>query len=300
VTTERPAYVVYNNASSVPRTTDDRPDPESRVTRGSDAERQRRAMVDISIIIPTLDTDRTFDWEAQLEAADVDGEIVLRDDHTASAARNAGIREARADKLVFLDDDSQPQDGYFDRVSALLEDHPAVTGRILDTGAAVTRGLSAQYDQGDEAHVTETVVGCSMAVRREVLDDVGGFDERLPYGHEETELAERLSEAYYVWYDPELVVAHPFADSLLDYFGKSYRHGREAVPYYAVRGDDVHSRLLGHVFSPSRVLSDSVRGVALRTAAHAVNVAGLLRGYVRYVRRADGSDQPRDRRSSRE
>jgi GT2 family glycosyltransferase len=257
-------------------------------------------MEDISIIIPTLDTDPTFDWEEQLEASDVEGEVILRDDPTASAARNAGIREARADKLVFLDDDSDPQEGYFDRASALLDDHPAVTGRIHDTGIDLTRGLTAQYDQGDEGHVTETVVGCNMAVRREVLDDVGGFDERLPYGHEETEFADRVSETYYFWYDPDLVVAHPFADSLADYFEKSYRHGRESIPYYAISGDDIHARMLRHVFSPSRVLSDSVRGVALRTTAHAVNVVGLLQGYVRHVWRPDSSDHPCIRRSSRE
>jgi GT2 family glycosyltransferase len=241
-------------------------------------------MVDISIIIPTLETDPTFGWEQQLEAAAVEGEVVLRDDPTASAARNAGIREASADKLVFLDDDSDPQEGYFERVSALLDDHPAVTGRIVDTGARITRGLSNQYDQGDEAHVTETVVGCNMAIRRSVLEDVGGFDERLPYGHEETELADRISERYDFWYDPDLVVAHPFADSLLDYYGKAYRHGREAIPYYLIRGENVHSRILTQALLPTNYLGDSLRGTLFAATSQVVRTAGLLQGYRKYAR----------------
>ncbi|SFR67234.1 glycosyltransferase family 2 protein [Halogeometricum limi] len=241
-------------------------------------------MVDISIIIPTLEPNPTFSWEEQLEASAVDGEVVLRDDPTASEARNAGIREASADKLVFLDDDSDPQPGYFERVSALLDDHPAVTGRIIDTGAQITRGLSGQYDQGDESHVTETVVGCNMAVRRSVLDDVGGFDPRLPYGHEEAELADRISDAYYVWYDPELVVAHPFADSLFDYFGKAYRHGREAIPYYLIRGENVHRRMLLHVLVPSHYIGDSPRATLFEATSQLASTAGLVRGYLKYAR----------------
>jgi GT2 family glycosyltransferase len=241
-------------------------------------------MVDISIIIPTLETDQTFDWEAQLEDAAVEGEVLLRDDPTASKARNAGIREATTDKLVFLDDDSKPGAGYFERLDALLDDHPAVTGRIVDTGTKVTRGLSGQYDQGEEAHRTETVVGCSMAVRRSVLDDVGGFDERLPYGHEETELVDRICEQYYFWYDPKLVVAHPFADSFLDYYGKAYRHGREAIPYYLIRGEDPRERIRSQVLAPSSYVGGSLRETFFEATSQAVRTVGLVEGYLKYAR----------------
>jgi glycosyltransferase involved in cell wall biosynthesis len=241
-------------------------------------------MPDISIIVPTLDPDPTFGWEDQLDAATVDGAVVPRDDPTASGARNAGIREAASDKLVFLDDDSSPTPGYFDRVSALLDDHPAVTGRIIDTGTALVRGLSGPYDQGDQAHRTETVVGCNMAVRRSVLEDVGGFEERLPYGHEERELVDRICEQYYVWYDPELVVEHPYADSVLDYYGKAYRHGREEIVYYQLRGRDVHREIARNVLLPTRYLGSSLRGTLFSTTGQLARIAGHVDGYLRYMR----------------
>ena len=171
-------------------------------------------MPELSVIIPTPDADRSFAWEPKLRDSPVEAELLVRDEGSASAARNAGIRAASADKLVFLDDDSVPRGNYFERVAALLEDYPAVTGRIRDTGASYIRPVSSgDYDQGESGHVTETVVGCNMAMRREVVETIGGFDERLPYGHEETELVDRLCEQYDVWYCPDLVVDHPFADS---------------------------------------------------------------------------------------
>ncbi len=251
-------------------------------------------MPDISVIVPTPDADRTFGWESKLRASPVEGELLVRDEDSASAARNAGIRAASADKLVFLDDDSDPRGDYFQRVCALLDDHPAVTGRIRDTGSRFIRPVSSSdYDQGESGHVTETVVGCNMAMRREVLEDIGGFDERLPYGHEETELIDRLCEAYDVWYCPDLVVDHPFADSLGGYLEKQYRHGREAVPYYVIRGENLPRRMARFALVPSHYTAPTATATALRTLGQLVAVAGMVRGLVRYLA-ADGGDGPVD------
>lgn len=237
---------------------------------------------DISIIIPTIDASIEFEWLDVLENADVEAELIVRDDGSASEARNRAIREATADKLVFLDDDSVPQPGYFDHVSELLDEYPAVTGRIIDTGAHFTRNLSSQYDQGDEGHFTNTVVGCNMAVRREIIDEVGLFDERLPYGHEETELIQRICDNFDVWYSPDLLVKHPFADSLGDYFEKQYRHGKEAIMYYAIRGEDIHRKMANYALIPSHYTKPTITGTLLRTAGQLVGIVGLLRGYVEY------------------
>jgi len=248
-------------------------------------------MPDISVIVPTPDPDRTFGWESKLRASSVEAELLVRDEGSASAARNAGIRAAGADKLVFLDDDSDPRGDYFERVSALLDEHPAVTGRIRDTGSRFIRPVaSSDYDQGESGHVTETVVGCNMAMRREVIDDIGGFDERLPYGHEETELVDRLCDAYDVWYCPDLVVHHPFADSLGGYLEKQYRHGREAVSYYAIRGEDLPRRMARFAFVPSHYTGPTATATALQTLGQLVAVVGMARGYVRYLSASDGED----------
>jgi len=240
-------------------------------------------MVELSIIVPTLDAGVAFGWEDRLRRSPVDAELIVEDDGSASEARNAGIRASGADKLVFLDDDSVPLEGYFERVATLLDTYPAVTGRIHDTGASYLRNLSTQYDQGPEGHFTDTVVGCNMAVRREVIEDIGYFDERLPYGHEETELIDRLCDAYDVWYCPDLEVEHPFAASFGEYLEKQYRHGREAVPYYAIRGENVPRNIVRIAFVPSHYTTPTLTGTALKTVGQVVTLIGLLQGYVAFL-----------------
>jgi len=239
-------------------------------------------MPELSIIIPTLDPDVDFSWEQKLEAADDEGEIIVCTEGSAAAARNQGIREADGDKLVFLDDDSVPKGDYFERVSELLDEYPAVTGRIHDTGSPYTRGLSDQYDQGDHGHVTDTVVGCNMAIRREVLEDVGGFNERLPYGHEEAELIDRVCEAYTVWYSPDLQIEHPFAESIPDYLEKQYRHGKESITYYKIRGDSVLRRIVGSTLIPTSYIDTTGSKPVITAVGQVVSNIGMIHGYLTY------------------
>ena len=239
-------------------------------------------MPEISVIIPTLDPDKDFGWERKLEAADVEGEIIVYTEGSAAAARNKGIEEARGDKLVFLDDDSVPKGDYFDHVSELLDEYPAVAGRVCDTGHPFTRGLSNQYDQGDHGHITETVVGCNMAIRSEVLEDVGGFDERLPYGHEEAELIDRVCESYTVWYSPDMVVEHPFAESVPDYLEKEYRHGKESILYYKIRDKSVPKRIVKSMLIPTYYFESTVSLSVISVVGQIVSNLGMLHGYLKY------------------
>lgn len=54
-----------------------------------------------------------------------------------------------------------------------------------------------------------------MAVRRAVFESVGGWDERIPWGHEEKGLADRVLDEFPIYYDPDMVVSHSSADSVL-------------------------------------------------------------------------------------
>lgn len=260
------------------------------LTKSTDVEGE--VMTELSIIIPTLDPDMAFGWEHRLDAADVEGELLVCTEGSASEARNNGIRAANGDKLVFLDDDSVPQGNYFDRIAELLDEHPAVTGRIRDTGSPYMRGLSGQYDQGDSGHVTDTVVGCNMALRREVIDDVGGFDERLPYGHEETELIDRVCDAYPVWYSPDLVVAHPFAESIPDYLEKQYRHGKESIPYYDIRGDNVPKKIAEFTLIPTYYINSTVSTSVISAVGQVVSNVGMIHGYLTYDGLATDGNSP--------
>ena len=195
-------------------------------------------MVELSIIIPTIEEDDELVVLPYLQRCDYDDyEVIIRRDPGAAKARNEGIKRAKADKLVFLDDDSMPHDGYLKAVSEALDEHGAVVGRVLQPPDSPFKDKEIPwYDQGDEVKPTTLVPGCNMAMKREVLEHVGGFNEIFDHGHEETELAERITKDYDIYYHPEMVVSHYFAASVFEYWQKSYRHGKADVRQWELEG----------------------------------------------------------------
>lgn len=236
-------------------------------------------MVDLSVIIPSLDLSPPFEWEQRIHPS-IEYEVLVQDQNNASRARNAGINEARSEKLVFLDDDSSPRPNYFQRINDILDEYAAVTGRVVDTGYKYTTQFTNNYYQGDEFRATQKVIGCNMGFRKEVFDTVGGFDERLPLGHEERELADRVDEKFKIVYDPQLIVDHPFADSILGYWKKSYRHGHEEIVYWSIKNEDIEQKILSNVLNPYGYLHSSVTSTIVRSGATAAKNIGYLKGYV--------------------
>lgn len=197
-------------------------------------------MPDVSVIVVTLKPPDDIECLKQLQADDFDDyEVIIRDDKGISEARNAGIQEACADKIVFLDDDAIPQPGYLRRASNLLEQHAIVAGRVIDPRDhyLARMGENRGYDQGDEPGMVNTVVGCNMAFRREVFETCGLFDETIQFGHDETLFIERASTDYDVFYDPALSVEHKFGATPGEWWRKQLQYGVTDV-YAAQQRDE--------------------------------------------------------------
>jgi glycosyltransferase involved in cell wall biosynthesis len=110
----------------------------------------------------------------------------------ASNARNAGVREAGAEVIAFLDDDLMPTRDWLRRVTETMDAHPEVDcvgGRIEpewpDTPPAwLTPSnyapLALQYGRGgrqplNAANASGCLVAANFVCRRKVLHEVGGF-----------------------------------------------------------------------------------------------------------------------------
>jgi GT2 family glycosyltransferase len=119
-------------------------------------------------------------------------------------------------------------------------------------------------------------------MRREALEAVGGWDETMGWGHEEKELAERLLREYPIYYNPEMVVDHVYAESLFNYWHKQYRL-EKGTPHYLLRQGaserQIALKIFKDLFTPSRYVRKSPRvTLALsgrQIAAAAGRVAGL-------------------------
>jgi len=87
---------------------------------------------ELSIIIPTLKPREEVECLDVLDRVDFsDYEVLVQSEDRATAAKNEGIRRAKSDKLVFLDDDSRPVENYLSQVAATLDEEAAITGKTV-------------------------------------------------------------------------------------------------------------------------------------------------------------------------
>jgi GT2 family glycosyltransferase len=189
--------------------------------------------MDLSVVIPTLKPRSEIIATEYLDRCSYqDYEVIVRDDYPVTKARNDVYRRATAEKILFLDDDSMPRDGYLQQASNKLETEAAVAGKTVHPRDDIFAGqLTSHYSFGEQPRYVDRFWGCNLGIRTEVLEAVGGWDENMGWGHEEKELAERVLAEYPIYYDPEMIVDHVYAESLRDYWRKGYQL-EKGTPYY--------------------------------------------------------------------
>jgi glycosyltransferase involved in cell wall biosynthesis len=114
-----------------------------------------------------------------------------------SHALNSGLRHTRADVILFTDDDVTMTRGWLDAACAPLEDDPSLSytgGPVrplwgadppawFDQDRSELWGTLAILDYGAESFVFEArqrvPVGANMAVRRRLIEQIGGFHLEL-------------------------------------------------------------------------------------------------------------------------
>lgn len=172
-----------------------------------------------------------------------------------SAARNFALERARCHVIAFTDDDCVPAPDWLAHIERALISSPGadgMTGSILPFGEAApgyfpislrTRGTEVLF-QGRTLpwHVGS---GGNFAIRRDWLQRVGGYDERLGAGSpgkaaEDTDIFYRLLQAgAIIRYEPGAIIYHQRQDAarLIRSFW-SYSHGIGAfVAKHLRRGD---------------------------------------------------------------
>lgn len=151
-----------------------------------------------------------------------------------AAGNNLGMRAARGRHLVLLNADTKVQQGWLEALIQAADAHErvgAVTSKLvfmadpgeiqnagsllLGDGSGADRGFH-ERDHGQFDTREEVFGACGAAVlyRREMLDDVGMFDETFFNYYEDTDLSWRMRlRGWTVLYEPRAVVHHVHAGS---------------------------------------------------------------------------------------
>jgi GT2 family glycosyltransferase/glycosyltransferase involved in cell wall biosynthesis len=144
-------------------------------------------------------------------------------------ACNEGAAAAHSDLLFFLNNDAQIQLGSLEQLIDTLSGDETIgmvgakltypDGRLQEAGGIIwADGTGWNYGRGDDpndaaANVlrdVDYVSGAALLVRKEIFDQVGGFDERYsPAYYEDVDLAFAVrSKGYRVVVQPKSVVVH--------------------------------------------------------------------------------------------
>ncbi|HEY4540877.1 MAG TPA: glycosyltransferase [Noviherbaspirillum sp.] len=128
--------------------------------------------------------------------------------HGPAAARNHGWRAARAPIVAFTDDDTVPRGDWLrNGLRAFGEGVDAVSGRV----AMPLTGTPTDYQLDAKKREQVEFLTANCFCRLQVLEDLGGFDERFRFRwREDTDLYFRLLEyRARIVHEPRAVVMHP-------------------------------------------------------------------------------------------
>jgi GT2 family glycosyltransferase len=177
-----------------------------------------------------------------------------------AAARNTGWRVARAPLVAFTDDDCRPEPGWLEAGLAMHGSHPGavVQGRTRPEPADEPKLDNPLARSLRVERLGPFFQTCNVFYPRELLERVGGFDERIQIGAEDVDLALRAlaTGAGAVFAEDALVnhrvVEHSLADAVrftarwrtLPAVVASHPPLRRAFPWRGRVWREAHARLL--------------------------------------------------------
>lgn len=168
--------------------------------------------------------------------------VILQRGEGLANARNLGLREARGEIILFLDDDVELQDNYLSGLNNIMREHPEIagtggvstlmepiishpilpplldffTGRRLGSadkiGRVLTNGFTApNFEYATKPMQVEWLRGSNMALRSNITKSIGPFDENYEGNglYEDADYGYRCTlRGYRLLLDPSLKQKH--------------------------------------------------------------------------------------------
>ena len=136
-------------------------------------------------------------------------------------ARNIGVKNARGEIIVFIDDDAYPEKDWLEKAVKNFKDKKIVavggpslvpknstffqrvSNKVYELSSKKT---GIRYGQYKKQEIDDWPT-CNFSVRRENFEKIGGFNSEY-WGGEDTQLSYSLLKSGKMVYDPEVIVYH--------------------------------------------------------------------------------------------
>jgi GT2 family glycosyltransferase len=212
--------------------------------------------------------------------------LSLRSEPGLSRARNAALGHLTADLVAFPDDDCVYPEDLLERVARRLSDETAldgVTGRAVDEAGRSSPSWELDPAILTEANLWNRAISFTIFLRREVVERVGAFDERLGLGSPEPwasgeeidYLVRAVRGGARIEYDPSLVVRH---DLGAEDARVGFRDGASVGYLLRKHGYPARTRARMLVRPVGGALVSVGRGDLGRARFYAATLRGRLRG----------------------
>lgn len=138
-------------------------------------------------------------------------------------SRNRGIQMAKGSIVAFTDGDCIANPFWASEIRRSLENSPIVGGKTLAMGYEPFKNLGRVevYQNGNDI----TFPSCNLAYRKEVLDDIGGFDQKFVTA-EDIDLNYRSVKAgYSIVENRKMVIYHKERSTVMSFFKQAFWNG---------------------------------------------------------------------------
>lgn len=158
-----------------------------------------------------------------------------------NAARNTGIRNSMGEIIAFTDSDCVVSRDWIKKIVENFEEgkvacvggnalgfYKDLISRYCDESLMPVLRVFRRKKMLDEIKPPlQYPAGCNMAIRRNILSEVGDFDENIEYGFDEDELVERIcNTGHTMLLDPKLLIRHKHRSSVRELLKQTFRYGR--------------------------------------------------------------------------
>lgn len=174
--------------------------------------------------------------DATASIAEAHGFNVIRTENGGlSAARNIGAAAATGEYVAYLDDDAWPDRHWLKYLVHTFEKggFAAAGGPNVPPAGESLAAQCVARAPGGPIHVlfddvrAEHIPGCNLAIRRTVLQEIGGFDARFRVAGDDVDLCWRLYEnGHEIGFSPGAMVWHKRRESLRGYLRQQRGYGR--------------------------------------------------------------------------